>query len=79
MYTGAMIALDSVKKMGLSVNVKILDTERNYEKTKSMLQQASLEDVDAIIGPVDSKLLGEVALQASNYNIPVVAQLKILY
>jgi len=61
------------KKMGLSVNVKILDTERNYEKTKSMLQQASLEDVDAIIGPVDSKLLGEVALQASNYNIPVVA------
>ena len=73
MYTGAMIALDSVKKMGLSVNVKILDTERNYEKTKSMLQQASLEDVDAIIGPVDSKLLGEVALQASNYNIPVVA------
>ena len=73
MYTGAIIALDSVKKMGLSVDVKILDTERNFDKTKSMLQQTSLESIDAIIGPVDSKLLEEVAVQASSYSVPVVA------
>lgn len=73
LYTGAMIALDSVKKMGLSVNVKILDTERSFEKTKSLLQQESLMNVDAILGPISSNLIGEVAVQANNYNVPVIA------
>ena len=73
LYTGAIIALDSVKKMGLSVNVKVLDTELNYEKTKNILQQQSLMNVDAIVGPISSNLLGEVAVQASNYDVPVIA------
>ena len=72
MYTGAQVALDSVKKMGLSVNVKVLDTERSFERTKSLLQQQSLSNFDAIVGPVDPRLLGEVAVQASNYNVPVI-------
>ncbi|WP_394970743.1 LysM peptidoglycan-binding domain-containing protein [uncultured Croceitalea sp.] len=73
LYTGAMVALDSVKKMGLSVDVKVLDTELNFERTKSLLQQQSLMNVDAVVGPISSNLLGEVAVQASNYNVPVIA------
>ncbi|GMN09439.1 LysM peptidoglycan-binding domain-containing protein [Croceitalea sp. MTPC9] len=73
LYTGALVALDSVKKMGLSVNVKALDTELSFEKTKSILQQQSLVNVDAIVGPLSPNLLGEVAVQASNYSVPVIA------
>ncbi|MFD2585781.1 LysM peptidoglycan-binding domain-containing protein [Croceitalea marina] len=73
LYTGAMVALDSVKKMGLSVDVKVLDTELSYEKTKSLLLQQSLINVDAIVGPISPNLIAEVAVQASNYNIPVIA------
>ena len=73
LYTGALVALDSVRKMGLSVDVKVLDTELDFNKTKSLLQQQALTNVDAIVGPIGPDLLGEVALQASNYNIPVVA------
>ena len=72
LYTGALIAMDSVKKMGLSVDAKVLDTELSFDKTKSLLQQQSLQNVDAIIGPVSPSLIGEVAVQASNYNVPVV-------
>lgn len=73
LYTGAMVALDSVKKMGLSVDVKVLDTELSYEKTKSLMQQQSLMNVDAIVGPISPNLIAEVAVQASNYNVPVIA------
>ena len=73
LYTGAMVALDSVKQMGLSVAVKVLDTELNYEKTKSLMQQQSLINVDAIVGPISPNLIAEVAVQASNYNVPVIA------
>ena len=73
LYTGALVALDSIKKTGLSVNVKALDTELSFDKTKALLQQQNLSDFDAIIGPISPNLIGEVSLQASNYNVPVVA------
>ena len=73
LYTGSMIALDSIKKMGVSVDVKFLDTQRNLQTVKSILARESLFDVDAIVGPVDPKLLSEVAVQALEESVPVVA------
>jgi LysM repeat protein len=73
MYTGALVALDSIKKMGISVDVKFLDTQRSLQNVKSLLLGESLTDVDAIVGPVDRNLLGEVAVQSAEYNVPVIA------
>ena len=73
LYTGALVAIDSVKKMGLSVNLKVMDTELSLEKTKSSLMREPLFDVDAIFGPVAPNLLGEVAVQANNNNVPIIA------
>lgn len=73
LYTGSLVALDSIKKMGVSVDVKFLDTQRNLETLKSLLAGESLWDVDAVVGPVDSKLLGEVAVQAASNSVPVIA------
>ncbi|MDT0608569.1 PBP1 and LysM peptidoglycan-binding domain-containing protein [Croceitalea rosinachiae] len=73
LYTGALVALDSIKKLGLSVDVEVYDTERNLETLKMTLSQNSLMGADAVLGPIDPGLLGEVAVQASNYNIPVIA------
>ncbi|MDT0540213.1 LysM peptidoglycan-binding domain-containing protein [Croceitalea sp. P059] len=73
LYTGALVALDSIKKLGLSVDVVVHDTERSLETLKMKLSQTSLIDVDAIIGPIDPSLLGEVAAQASHHDIPVIA------
>ena len=73
LYTGALVALDSIKKMGVSVDLKVFDTQRNLEVVKSTLLANSLSGTDAVLGPVDPKLLGEVAVQAANYNVPVIA------
>ena len=73
LYSGALVALDSIKKMGVSVDLKVFDTQRNLDVVKSTLLTNSLAGTDAILGPVDPNLLGEVAVQAANYNVPVIA------
>lgn len=73
LYTGSLVAFDSIKKMGVSVDVKFLDTQRDLQTVKSLLARESLFDVDAIVGPVDPRLLNEVAVQAVTESVPVVA------
>lgn len=73
LYTGALVAIDSLNRMGGSVNVRVLDTERSMQKIKLALSQQPLFGVDAILGPVDPSLLGEVAVQANAHSIPVFA------
>ncbi|MEW2921189.1 LysM peptidoglycan-binding domain-containing protein [Muricauda sp. ANG21] len=72
-YSGAMVALDSIKKLGISVNVKTYDTELSQTKVKEILFRENLQGVNAIIGPVASAALNEVAVQAASKNIPVIA------
>lgn len=52
-YAGALIAIDSVKKMGLNMNVTILDSnESKYSSSvENLVQNNNLAQMDAIIGP----------------------------
>jgi LysM repeat protein len=72
-YTGAMVALDSIKKLGVSVDVKTYDTQLDQAKVKEILFRENLTGVNAIIGPLAPGPLDEVAVQASAKNIPVIA------
>lgn len=73
MYTGAMIALDSIKKLGVSVKVRTFDTQLNVDRVKDIMLREKLNEVSAIIGPLDAKSLKEVALAAGEYGVPVIA------
>ena len=59
--------------MGVSVDVKTYDTELNQAKVKEILFRESLLGVNAIIGPVSTTALDEVAVQAASKDIPVIA------
>ncbi|MCK0161979.1 LysM peptidoglycan-binding domain-containing protein [Allomuricauda sp. F6463D] len=72
-YTGAMVALDSIKKLGISVDVKTYDTQLDQAKVKEILFRENLAGVDAVIGPLAEGPLDEVAVQAAAKNIPVIA------
>ena len=72
LYTGALVAFDSIKKMGMSVDVKFWDTQRDLERVKSLLESDPLMNTSAVVGPVDRKLLGEVAIQANKFGVPVI-------
>jgi len=77
LYSGALVALDSLKKLGLSVNVSVFDTERNINRTKILLEKAELKSANAIIGPLDSQSLKEVAVRVLPFQVPVIAPITI--
>ncbi|MGB5821162.1 MAG: LysM peptidoglycan-binding domain-containing protein [Saonia sp.] len=73
LYSGALVALDSIKKLGISVDVKTFDNQLSLARTKEILARENLNEVSAIIGPLDPQSLKEVAVQAANYQVPVIA------
>ncbi|MEL6304164.1 MAG: LysM peptidoglycan-binding domain-containing protein [Bacteroidota bacterium] len=72
-YSGAMVALDSLKKMGISVNVKAIDTDLNEAKVAQFVNTYDFGEVGAVIGPVNPKALDIVALKTATVGIPVVS------
>ncbi len=75
LYSGSLIALDSIADLGVSVGIKTYDTELNLERTKAILSQENIEEYSAIVGPLQMNSLKEVAVQAYNSGVPVVAPL----
>ncbi len=73
LYAGALVALDSIADLGVSVDVKTIDTQLSLDHVKSILRQERFNGVSAIIGPLDQKSLNEVAVQAAQYKVPVIA------
>ncbi len=73
LYSGALMAVDSIAKLGISVDVKTYDNQLDQQKTKEILMRENLTDVSAIVGPLDLPSLKEVAVQASQYQVPVIA------
>ncbi len=73
LYSGALVALDSIKALGISVDVKTFDNRLDIQQTKSLLSKEMLSEYSAIFGPLDVPSLKEVAVQAAKYDIPVIA------
>lgn len=51
-YQGAMLAIDSLRSLGLNVEVYVYDVDRDLSKTIKVLQDPALQEVDLIIGPL---------------------------
>lgn len=52
-YSGALMAIDSAKVLGLNIKIKILDSQetKNTSNVASLVTQENLSAMDAIIGP----------------------------
>ncbi|MFK7798717.1 MAG: hypothetical protein AB8E82_14805 [Aureispira sp.] len=60
-YEGVMMALDSLKREGVSLFVDVYDTERDTNVVKGLLQLRTLQEADLILGPLTSSNLMLVA------------------
>ncbi len=69
LYLGAEIAIDSLKKQGVKVELNVFDTERNNTKINSILSENVLNNYDVVIGPLYSE---EAEKVAKNVKTPVV-------
>ena len=52
-YSGALIAIDSARTLGLNVDVKIFDTQetKNSSNVASIFRQSNFQGTDLVIGP----------------------------
>jgi LysM repeat protein len=76
-YSGALIAIDSAKALGLPIDFAIFDSkETKYTSDIANInQQNNLETADAIIGPFYQNNLETTAQLVSNKNVPVISPL----
>lgn len=71
-YQGALLALDSLKKEGVNVELFVYDTAPDSNKVNAILAKPEMAYVNLIIGPAYPQNLTAVSLFAKKHDIPVV-------
>lgn len=74
-YTGSLMALDSIKKLGFSVNVKVIDNGGKKGTTRTAITENDFTDVHAVIGPILDTNIEIVASELKSDGIPVISPL----
>ncbi len=69
---GAIMAVDSLKRAGINISLKVYDVDKSLTKTTKVLQNSELKYVDLIIGPFYNQSFDQVALFAGNFDIPII-------
>ena len=72
-YSGAVIAIDSAKRLGISVNLDIFDTNAKAIDLKAILNQNNFSKFDAVLGPITLENLELTAEYFLSDSIPVVS------
>jgi len=73
-YEAALLAVDSLRKQGMDVNLYIYDTggDEGIDKTRAIFQKKELADMDLIIGPFYAKSFEIASKYAGLHKIPIV-------
>lgn len=68
-YLGAEVAIDSLRKQGVALNITVFDTGKNSTRIDSIIAVNNLEENDVIIGPMYSE---EVQFLVEKVNTPII-------
>jgi LysM repeat protein/ABC-type branched-subunit amino acid transport system substrate-binding protein len=76
-YSGALMAIDSARTLGLNVNVRIFDSQESRQSTAALdlLKQEDFSQVDAVIGPFYQINVEKVAAALETQKTPVISPL----
>ncbi len=76
-YSGALMAIDSAKVLGMNVDIKILDSQetKNTSNVAALVQQHNLQTMDAIVGPFYQANVEKLAELVEANKTPVVSPL----
>jgi hypothetical protein len=72
-YSGAKVAIDSAKQLGISVNLDVFDTNANAMDLKAVLNQNNFSKFDVILGPITYENIDLTAEYFLSDTIPVVS------
>lgn len=72
-YTGVLVALDSLKKLRVSLKVDVYDTRNMSSEISNIIRSGELNSVDAVIGPLMPSNIERIATALKPYQVPVVS------
>ena len=71
-YQGVLMAVDSLKRLGYTIDLYVYDTERDPNTVQRLVGELNLLSPDLIIGPVYPDTYKAVAEQLGNRTIPMI-------
>ncbi|MFI0492066.1 LysM peptidoglycan-binding domain-containing protein, partial [Flavobacterium sp.] len=76
-YSGALVAIDSARSIGIPIDVKIFDSQetKTASNIPNIIQENHLEDADAIVGPFYQSNVEKTAEIVGKNNVPVISPL----
>ena len=72
-HVGVMMALDSAKQLGISTDLKVLDTRYRPSAVRGLIEDNDFSDYDAVIGPMQEESFDRVASALKRDRVPVIA------
>lgn len=72
-YEGVLIAVDSMQKAGMKIELDVYDTKDNPETIRNIVKSGDFTATDLIIGPVYENVQSEVAGIAAQNRIPLIS------
>lgn len=76
-YSGALMAIDSAKQIGLNIDISIFDSQetKNTSNVATLIQNNNLESSDAIIGPFYQANVEKTAGLLNQKEVPILSPL----
>ena len=74
-YSGALMALDSLQKMGFSLTVNVYDSNGNAQGVKAISSSEGLKNSQVIIGPFSPSAFNALSETITSENIAILAPL----
>ena len=72
-YAGFQIAMDSLRKKGMSIDLYVYDTNNDKKKTFDIVGQEHFRDIDLVVGPFYTENFKMASKILSRRGIPIVA------
>lgn len=74
-YEGALLALDSLKRLGISLTFTVYDTQKDTALVRQIVRKLDPKSIDLIIGPVFKETFSIASGFARKHSIPIVSPL----
>lgn len=72
-YEGIKMAIDTLRSMGLNLDVQVFDTKKDPAHVSSLINQGKISGSDLIIGPVFNRCLRPMSDFAQQNKIPLIS------
>lgn len=72
-YSGVLMAVDSLKTLGISLKLDVYDTKNETAEVSRIINENDFENVDAVIGPLTGRNFERAASDLRKFHIPVVS------